>query len=259
MQFMIDADRDPTPQLRAVAVLLVEAADARDATERPEGFRTDEEILAGDPAKIFAKTSDAPGINDDPAAATREAHLRVLANLAAPPAAVAPPPAVAPAPPPAAAPVNELTPVGERDSKGELYDPLVHSSSHAKVADGSWKKRRNSGTKAAAPAPAADPPRQPSSASVAGADTVGPAVAAPPPAAPAPAAIVAPPPAEVVGPTFRSVVAKANAAISTGKLTAEAVLKLVKDSGAPDLQTLNAMAHLVPQVDALIDAALFGK
>lgn len=64
------------------------------------------------------------------------------------------------------------------------------------------------------------------------------------------------PNAGVVQVGFREVVAKISAARNAGKLSAEQVTAIVQQAGAPSLQMLANMAHLVPTVDALVDAAL---
>jgi hypothetical protein len=55
---------------------------------------------------------------------------------------------------------------------------------------------------------------------------------------------------------FRSLMNKIMAAKNAGKITAEQVLQYVQQAGAPSLQMLGSMAHLVPVVDASIDAHL---
>lgn len=55
---------------------------------------------------------------------------------------------------------------------------------------------------------------------------------------------------------FRSLVAKITKARTENKLTAEEVSSIVQSSGAPNLQMLANMAHLVPVVDSMIDATL---
>lgn len=55
---------------------------------------------------------------------------------------------------------------------------------------------------------------------------------------------------------FRELVAKITAARGQNRVTAEEVSGLVAQAGAPNLQTLGAMAHLVPVVDQLLDVLL---
>lgn len=53
------------------------------------------------------------------------------------------PPSVAPAAPPTASPAPAGS--GERDSKGMPWDGRIHSSTKAKVADGTWRYKRGVG------------------------------------------------------------------------------------------------------------------
>lgn len=55
---------------------------------------------------------------------------------------------------------------------------------------------------------------------------------------------------------FRALMDKLTRARTAGKLTAEQVNSAVQRAGAPSLQMLSSMSHLVPEVDALIDALL---
>lgn len=47
-------------------------------------------------------------------------------------------------------------------------------------------------------------------------------------------------------------------ASKVGTLTPGAVSAIVQTFGAPNLQALAGMAHLIPDVDAAIDAAILG-
>lgn len=91
----------------------------------------------------------------------------------------------------------------------------------------------------------------------------------PPPVNLQPAAAVPVPPGAAVGmpnaadtgmvqevDPFRALVAKFTNARAKGILTADQVNNLITQAGAPSLQALKAMAHLVPVADALLDAAL---
>lgn len=84
---------------------------------------------------------------------------------------------------------------------------------------------------------------------------------------PAPAASVPVPPAAVLGMPdannagvvqidFRGLVAKFTNARNAGKLTPQQITEIINQAGAPSLQLLGSMAHLVPVADALLDAAL---
>lgn len=56
--------------------------------------------------------------------------------------------------------------------------------------------------------------------------------------------------------TFRALVAKFTAARTSGKLNGDQVNAIVLQAGAPSLQVLKSMAHLIPVADALLDQAL---
>lgn len=56
--------------------------------------------------------------------------------------------------------------------------------------------------------------------------------------------------------TLRELVSKITQLRTSGRLTAEQVDGAVRAAGAPNLQTLGAMAHLVPEVDMQIDLIL---
>lgn len=65
-------------------------------------------------------------------------------------------------------------------------------------------------------------------------------------------------PVMVPGVGFRELVAKISAArnASPPRLTADQITSILQQAGAPSLQLLGSMSHLVPMVDALVDAAL---
>jgi len=260
---MIDVTADPTIQLRAIAQLILEACAERDAQQPVE-------LIGKTPAEVFGNRDALPEAFAPPPPPPVQVN-----SLTPPPP---PPPATQhqlvtgePNPSGAARTLPENTAVlaatriaaaeaagVEVDSDGTPYDPNVHSSSRAKVRDGTWKKRRGGPLTLAAPPPPppAEAPRLPSSASVAGNDTVGAMLAATEPAIPAPP----PPPAVVAsGPTFRSVMKKITDAVMVNKITHDRVAALCQSIGVPDLTTLNAMPGKIPDVDALVDAELFGK
>jgi hypothetical protein len=54
-------------------------------------------------------------------------------------------------------------------------------------------------------------------------------------------------------------VQKCAQAQAQGKITADRIRELCVAAGAPDLMALNSMAHLIPNVDTLVDAELIGK
>lgn len=265
LQFMIDANATPIYQLRAIAALLLQCADSREATGEESGAPGP----TGDsPAEVFG------GANRLPEAFAPNPPASIVAPPAAPPpsnvvtlAVAAPPPPAAIVAPPAAAPPAAVLPGNvETDKAGVPYDARIHSSSRARVADGTWKKRRGGpkDTTATPTPPAAvvtEAPRMPSSASVAGSDAVGAAVAAAPPPPPAVQhqLVTGEPNPTPAGPTHRSIMKKIGDAVAVGKITAEKAVELCKSVGVPDLVTLNSMPGKIPDVDALVDAFLMGK
>jgi hypothetical protein len=58
---------------------------------------------------------------------------------------------------------------------------------------------------------------------------------------------------------FRGLVAKITQLRNANRLTADQVNNAVAQTGAPNLQALAAMGHLVPAVDSLIDAIIAGQ
>jgi hypothetical protein len=98
------------------------------------------------------------------------------------------------------------------------------------------------------------------------------AIPVPPPPVlvpPAPSAAVPVPPAPVLGVPdaghasvvppaidFRSLVAKITAARNAGKITPEQVTAYIQQAGAPSLQLLNSMPHLIGAVNDLLDMHL---
>lgn len=227
---MINSDTDTCASLRAVAAILLADAAAREA--QPVVTKVD---------KVFSDPNALP-----------EGFRREPLPIDAPPPPPPPPaPGDAPPPPPPPPPppiVDQMAknaaagnaPLADLDSDGKPWDASLHAGTKTKTADGKWKKKKNTkGDAPPPPPPAGDAPPPPP------ASTAPPIP--PPPATDAPAA----------GPTFRSIMAKAKGAVESGKLTHDAVGLLVKQAGAPDLTTLNSMAHLIPKVDELLDAALF--
>lgn len=238
MQFMLSTDTDSVAQLRAIARLIDAACDEREAQP---GAPTVATIVPSPPPADVPPGPSPAEVFGNPATLPESFKPGVIRETAAPP-----PPPAPPQSPPAAV---------EVDSAGAAYDPNIHSSSRAKLANGTWKKRRGGPKNDAPPPPPMQPPPVVASAPPSTAGTATPAAVVPPPPPPPAPATAAPP----AGPTFRSVVAKAATAQATGKIAPERVIELCKSVGVPDLTTLNAMPAKIPEVDALLDAALLGK
>lgn len=200
------------------------------------------------------------------------------------PAATIPLPA-APAAPPTASPA--VAGSVEYDSKGMPWDGRIHASSKNKVADGSWRYKRNCDEATiaqieaelratmGAPAVAAGGATQvqaaggtapafgphpffdgtaavpPVPAAVPAAPAVVP-VAPAPVAAPAPAAPVAVPVAAAAGLTYESLIAALPARITSGELTATQLQEACEKFGVASIGSLAARPDLVPIIAATL-------
>ena len=168
------------------------------------------------------------------------------------------------------------------DAKGMPWDNRIHAESKGKIADGTWRKKRNldptllatveaelrqlmgaPGVTPLAPttAPIAPtPPLAPAAPVTANLPTasVSPAVAAPlPPAAPQ-APVVGEVPADARA-MFVALVGRASAAIQGQKVTQAEVNQCCVDAGVPALPLLANRLDLVAQVAAHIDALIAAR
>ena len=206
------------------------------------------------------------------------------ANVPVPPA-----PNTAPAAPAPTAHAAHSTPASgvEVDKHGLPWDGRIHAESKGKIADGTWRKKRQIDpalvvqveaelrqVMGAAPAPLAQGVAPvPTPVSVAASTTVPPAPTgavpqpvAPPPA-PAPVAGAAPsmPAAPSAAPgevpadarqQFVGLVGRASAAIQAGKVSQAEVTQICAAAGVPALpllaNRLDLVAHVAAQVDGLI-------
>ena len=203
---------------------------------------------------------------------------------------------VAPPPPANTAPITTTPGVAssaagvDLDAKGLPWDNRIHAESKGKIADGTWRKKRNLGptllatveaelrqVMGAAPAPLAQGVAPvPTPVSVAASTTVPPAPTgavpqpvAPPPA-PAPVAGAAPsmPAAPSAAPgevpadarqQFVGLVGRASAAIQGQKVTQAEVNQICADSGIPALPLLANRLDLVATVASRIDALIAAR
>lgn len=209
-------------------------------------------------------------------------------NTCAPsPAIVAPSAPAITAPPPAnLGPVSSAAPATtagvELDKTGLPWDNRIHAESKGKIADGTWRKKRNldpavlaqveaelrqvMGAPAAAPlAPTTAPiaptpplaPAAPVTANLPTASTSQPVAAPLPPAAPpAPAAGEVPADARAM---FVGLVGRASAAIQGQKVTQAEVNQCCADAGVPALPLLANRLDLVATVAARIDALIASR
>lgn len=195
---------------------------------------------------------------------------------------------VAPPPPANTAPITTTPGVAssvagvDLDAKGMPWDNRIHAESKGKIADGTWRKKRNldpttvatveaelrqlmgaPGVTPLAPttAPIAPtPPLAPAAPVTANLPTasVSPAVAAPlPPAAPQ-APVVGEVPADARA-MFVALVGRASAAIQGQKVTQAEVNQCCVDAGVPALPLLANRLDLVAQVAAHIDALIAAR
>ena len=192
---------------------------------------------------------------------------------------------VAPPPPANTAPTTTTLGVAssaagvDLDAKGFPWDSRIHAESKAKIADGTWRKKRNldptvlanveaelrqvMGAPGVAPlapstAPIAPtPPLVPAAPVTANLPTasVSQPVAAPLPPAVTPAPVAGEVPADARG-MFVALVGRASAAIQAGKVTQAEVTQICAAAGVPALpllaNRLDLVAHVAGQVDALI-------
>jgi len=171
---------------------------------------------------------------------------------------IAPPP---PTPRPAF-PANTAAPqspnLAEVDSKGIPWDARIHSSSKAKVADGSWKYRRG----------VSDEEVKRVEKELRG-DSMDAAALFTAPAATevkaggAVSGIAPPPPLGVSEPDLRKEFAQLMIRVAqakgAGKITAEEVTAALADHAVPSLPMLSTKLDLVPSVAAAIDALIASR
>ncbi len=193
------------------------------------------------------------------------------------PAMSAPIPPAPPAAPsaPIAAPQTGSPAAGvELDKHGLPWDARIHAESRAKVADGSWRMRRNLDPAVRATveaelrqvmgaAPASPLAAQP--AATVTTPTAGSASSA----ATAPVPPITPPPPSPLAQTaapgvdlrqqFVSLVGRASAAIQAKKVTQAEITQCCAEAGVPALPLLANRLDLVPQVAANVDALIAAR
>ena len=139
-------------------------------------------------------------------------------------------------------------PAADTDVNGVAWNADTHSSSKAKNRDGTWRVKRNTGTKDDVP-PA--PPVV---------DTTPPAppvVAVTPPAPPVAVVTPAAPPVAGQGPTtFKELMTALNPLMSGGKIDFQSVASACQMNGVAALPALNANPSAIPAVWATIQGML---
>lgn len=168
----------------------------------------------------------------------------------------------------------------EVDSAGMSYDARIHQKSKNKKKDGTWKlikgidtniviavtaelaarKAVAAGTPPPAPVTVSLPPGPSNTVPVPPVTVNAPVAGVPAPPVPAPVPV---PPIPAVGGvggglTFRSLIEKITEATKQQKITPARVAEICQMHGAPSLMQLNAMPHLLADVNSSIDAAVLG-
>lgn len=177
------------------------------------------------------------------------------------PAPIAPVPPAPPAPVPTAhaAPGSPAAGV-ELDTKGLPWDARIHAGSRAKIADGTWRAKRDLDPtiKASVEAELRQLMGAPSTTSLA--QSAAPAPAAPPVAGAAPSAPAALNAAQPdARAQFVALVGRASAAIQAQKVTQAEITQCCAEAGVPALPLLANRLDLVPRVAANIDALLAAR
>lgn len=187
-----------------------------------------------DPNEIFGAPSSAGA---DPSST---APVATMATTSTQPLIAPPPPAPLTATPVGTAAPQSLNPV-DVDKNGLPWDARIHSSSRAKVTDGSWKYRR--GVDDAEVKRVEDELRQ----------LTGVKVQSP----------IAPPPptnAEVdLRKEFAQLMIRASKGRGEGKISMEEIVAVLQPHGVSSLPLLTAKLHVVPQVAAEIDAIIASR
>ena len=248
------------------------------------------EVLQHDHESTLPVAAFGQPVVDEAAAAfgVPTAPLGVSVPLALSTPAIAGASTVAPPPPANTAPITTTPGVAssvagvDLDAKGMPWDNRIHAESKGKIADGTWRKKRNleptllatveaelrqlmwaPGVTPLAPttAPIAPtPPLAPAAPVTANLPTasVSQPVAAPLPPAVAPASVAGEVPADARG-MFVALVGRASAAIQGQKVTQAEVNQCCADAGVPALPLLANRLDLVAQVAANIDALIAAR
>lgn len=257
--------------------------DASVAFGAPAGDATAAAVFGSAPAPLPLGATAAPSIAVAAPSLTAPADTTATTFAVAPNVPVPPAPNTAPAAPIAAPQTG--SPVGgvDLDKTGLPWDGRIHAESKAKIADGTWRKKRGvdpalvatveaelrqvMGAAPAAPLAPVAPISAPQAATVtmptAGVASLAVAVPAPPTA---PVAPVAPPPAAPLGEVpqdaraqFVGLVGRASAAIQAGKVTQAEITQCCAAAGVPALPLLANRLDLVAQVAAQVDAMIAAR
>jgi hypothetical protein len=170
----------------------------------------------------------------------------------------------------------------ELDSDGKPWDATIHSESRAKVADGTWRKRRGGPKVSEVPSP--EPVVESTPVMIAGAvdnpvvdaQVNAAMLSATPPVVPRPpVAVPPPPPASVVAnnaptepnpnvempapaTTFKELTEKVTRHFAARKIDSKALNEIYKTFGIDSLQACYRDASLIPLVSAAVDERAMG-
>lgn len=215
------------------------------------GWGTDEEYENLGTAVTTGKPE--PGVVPKSAPSSADADQSSIApvdTMANTSAGIAPlPPVLTPGTPVGIA-VPQSPNLAEVDSKGMPWDARIHSSSRAKVADGSWKYRRGvtgdeiKRVEAELRGPAHD------DAMDAAALFTAPGIAPPPPSATS---------EPDLRKEFAQLMIRVAQAKGAGKITTEEVTSVLAAHGVPSLPMLSTRLDQVPAVAAAIDALIASR
>lgn len=167
MQILCDLDTETLAGLRNALYLIEQTIDARGGFIRDDEMPPSAQMVCGVPCVLASDvptgTTETPpaglGFGEPSVTSIQIANGNGTVDNSAPPAllttqSIASPATIVPAAPsasvPAAAPPAALTPnsltvalAAELDSAGLPWDARIHSDTHKKNADGSWRFRRN--------------------------------------------------------------------------------------------------------------------
>lgn len=264
--------------------------DASVAFGAPAGDATAAAVFGSTPAPLPLGATAAPFTAVAAPSLTAPADTTATTSAAIPTAPVPPAPNSAPAA--AIAAPQTGSPVGgvDLDKTGLPWDGRIHAESKAKIADGTWRKKRGvdpalvatvetelrqvMGAAPAVPFAPVAPIPAPQAATVtmptAGVASSAAAVPAPPtapvvpvaPPPPAPLAQAAPPVGSVpqdARAQFVGLVGRASAAIQAGKVTQAEITQCCAAAGVPALPLLANRLDLVAQVAAQVDAMIAAR
>lgn len=261
--------------------------DASVAFGAPVGDATAAAVFGSTPAPLPLGATAAPSIAVAAPSLTAPADTTATTFAAIPTAPVPPAPNSAPAA--AIAAPQTANPVGavDLDKHGLPWDGRIHAESKAKIADGTWRKKRGvdpalvatveaelrqvMGAASAVPLAPVAPIPAPQAATVtmptAGVASSAVAVPAPPTAPVAP--VAPPPPAPLAAPVgevpqdaraqFVGLVGRASAAIQAGKVTQAEITQCCAAAGVPALPLLANRLDLVAQVATQVDAMIAAR